>query len=276
MLCSIAAMEPNQSPARLAAASEAVASFSPAPLRARIDGWTPEKQQLFCETLADCGLVRDAAAAVGMSPQSAYALRRRAEGRAFGLAWNAALYLARHRLMDLAIERAMEGNVVSVTKDGEVIGERKQQDMRHLLAAITKLEGVGFADRATRTVADEFDLFLDAMEADANRAVALPGHEAAVALRTIEAAQFFETRQPNGRISHHELDNAANRMRRGQGVAPLASVHAPFNPADQDGHRMIDSLTQDDLDAWDEFERWEAEERASRGSATPVRQCKAV
>ncbi len=126
MLCSIAAMEPNQSPARLAAASEAVASFSPAPLRARIDGWTPEKQRLFCETLADCGLVRDAAAAVGMSPQSACALRRRAEGRAFGLAWNAALYLARHRLMDLAIARAIEGNVVSAGDQDEQ--NRKKAD----------------------------------------------------------------------------------------------------------------------------------------------------
>lgn len=257
-------MEPNHAPARLAAASSAVASFSPAQLRARIDGWTPEKQRLFCETLADCGLVRDAAAAVGMSPQSAYALRRRSEGRAFAMAWNAALHLARHRLMDMAIERAMEGNVTSVTKDGQVIGERKQQDMRHLLAAITKLEGGAFNNRATRAVAEEFDLFLDAMEADANRALALP-HEGAgtsAAPRTIEAARFFETRKNAGPLADRELESAVGRLVRGQGMDYANGHHA-----EPDHRSMIDRLTQEDLDSWDEFEAWEAEHSAAAAKA---------
>src|SRR3546814_3519990 len=39
--------------------------FLPAPTRLRHDGWTPDKQRLFVETLADTGCVSHAAKAVG-------------------------------------------------------------------------------------------------------------------------------------------------------------------------------------------------------------------
>jgi hypothetical protein len=51
--------------------------FDPVTLRARCDGWTGEKQRWFIEELADCGIVREAAARVGMTEQSAMRLRRR-------------------------------------------------------------------------------------------------------------------------------------------------------------------------------------------------------
>jgi hypothetical protein len=257
-LCFMMVMEQTHAPS-LSAATDTVASFPTARLRARIDGWTPEKQRLFCETLADCGLVREAAAAVGMSPQSAYALRRRAEGRAFSTAWDAALYLARHRLMDIAIERAMEGNLDTVSKDGAVVGERRHQDMRHLLAAITKLEGASFADRATRSVASEFDLFLDAMEADANRAVALPNDAndgEAPDRAASHAARFFADRQGRGADGYIAFDWAADRMRRARGDASRPPRRS-----------ILGSITQEDVDAWDEIERWEAEDRAKLAAA---------
>jgi hypothetical protein len=42
-------------------ASRARLAHSTPPLRARIDGWTPERQRLFCKTRADCGLFIHAA-----------------------------------------------------------------------------------------------------------------------------------------------------------------------------------------------------------------------
>src|SRR4051812_32119517 len=59
--------------------------FDPVDLRARGDGWTREKQRWFIEELADCGIVREAAARVGMSEQSAYGLRRRADAASFNI-----------------------------------------------------------------------------------------------------------------------------------------------------------------------------------------------
>src|SRR4030095_3833827 len=56
----------------------------------RRDGWTPERVTLFLTALAQCGSVEHAARAAGMTKQGAYALRSRAGGRAFALAWDAA------------------------------------------------------------------------------------------------------------------------------------------------------------------------------------------
>src|SRR5688572_11146358 len=51
----------------------------PVRLRWRQDGWTPARQRQFLEELADCGIVKEAAARVGMSAKAAWQLRRRAE-----------------------------------------------------------------------------------------------------------------------------------------------------------------------------------------------------
>ena len=56
----------------------------------RHDGWTPDRIKTFLNTLAECGVVADAACAAGMSARSAYNLRNRAEGGPFAVAWNAA------------------------------------------------------------------------------------------------------------------------------------------------------------------------------------------
>lgn len=46
--------------------------FDPVPrMRARHDGWTPERQKAFIEALADTGSVSRAAAMVNMTPRCA-------------------------------------------------------------------------------------------------------------------------------------------------------------------------------------------------------------
>src|SRR4029453_1560965 len=71
--------------------------FTPAHLRSRHDGWTPEKQTGFIEALAECGCVTEACERVGMSPRSAYALRARIDAQSFRIAWDTALDYAVRR-----------------------------------------------------------------------------------------------------------------------------------------------------------------------------------
>ena len=71
--------------------------------------WTPESEAHFVAVLAECGSVRIAARAVGMSPKSAYARRKRDAG--FAAQWYAVLDAARAPLLDRLMEAAMTGVV---------------------------------------------------------------------------------------------------------------------------------------------------------------------
>ncbi|QZH73998.1 MAG: hypothetical protein JY451_09510 [Erythrobacter sp.] len=93
--------------------------------RPRYDGWTEEKQRRFIEVLADTGLVGLAAKEVGMTRQSAYALRRAAHAGAFARAWDRARELAGALIEDIAFERAIEGaEVESYDGQGQLAGTR--------------------------------------------------------------------------------------------------------------------------------------------------------
>jgi hypothetical protein len=85
----------------------------------RKDGWTPEREAGFIAHLADNGVVAAACRAVGMGVSGAYALRRRSDGIAFSLGWHAALRLARQRLLDMMMARAIEGDEIVTIRDGE-------------------------------------------------------------------------------------------------------------------------------------------------------------
>jgi hypothetical protein len=65
--------------------------FSPVPTKARHDGWTPARQSAFIETLAATKSVTLACKAVGMSPVTAYDLRKRPGAESFAAAWSAAV-----------------------------------------------------------------------------------------------------------------------------------------------------------------------------------------
>jgi hypothetical protein len=57
----------------------------------RADGWTAERQLRFLDALVHTRSVSRAAAAAGMSRESAYKLRDRREGALFGALWDRAL-----------------------------------------------------------------------------------------------------------------------------------------------------------------------------------------
>ena len=66
-----------------------VPPFLPVPLRARADGWTPERQARFIGFLAETGSVAEAARRVGMSRMAAYRLRKCSGSESFAHAWDA-------------------------------------------------------------------------------------------------------------------------------------------------------------------------------------------
>lgn len=68
-----------------------VPPFYPVPLRARQDGWTPERQADFLGHLAETRSVSAACARVGISRNSAYKLRTKPDAESFAAAWDAAL-----------------------------------------------------------------------------------------------------------------------------------------------------------------------------------------
>lgn len=135
----------------------------------RHDGWSPERIRLFLATLAETGVAADAARAAGMSVQGAYALRNRAAGRAFHLAWNAALQLARRRLADEVMSRALHGVVDVIVRDGEVWAERHRFDNRLTMSVLARLDRQALQDdrenEDARLVAEEFDEFVDLVSA---------------------------------------------------------------------------------------------------------------
>jgi len=160
----------------------------------RHDGWTGEKMAIFCETLAETAVVAEACDEARMGISGAYAARRR--DPIFAAAWDAALSIARERLADTLLGRAMEGNVEQIYRDGELVGKRHVLDNRLGLAILRRLDrlaetGVALHSnpptpgRSTPTIrAEPFDweLMVGALRNDdhaaAGRALALhKGHK---------------------------------------------------------------------------------------------------
>lgn len=103
-------------------------AFTPVPVRARRDGWTPDRQRAFIGALAESRNVAAAARAVGKSWQTAYRLRARADAAGFAAAWDAAL--AGPALDRPVTGRALGGVARPVTWRGRRIGEHRRFDER--------------------------------------------------------------------------------------------------------------------------------------------------
>lgn len=138
--------------------------------RIRADGWTLERQRDFLEALADCGSVRAACARVGMSAQSAYALRRRSNARAFRQAWDAARAMAAHRLEEAAWDRAIHGTVKQHFYHGELVAETRVYSDRLLVQKIDRnraaLDMGETEPEVVEQVIEDWDAALDRLGTD--------------------------------------------------------------------------------------------------------------
>ncbi len=100
--------------------------FTPVPVRARRDGWTPKKQYFFILGLARGFTPGKAAGILGMTRKTAYELRGMPGGEGFAAAWRAAVARARERRIaargpSLA-ERALHGEWVPRLYRGRLVG----------------------------------------------------------------------------------------------------------------------------------------------------------
>ena len=123
-------------------------------LRERHDGWTPAKQRLFLENLAETGVVKEAAQRVGMSEQGAYKLRLRKDAHPFAQGWKAALHIGRQRLIGTAYERAINGTAKPVFYKGEQIGETRtfSDKLLMMLIANPSFAGASYSNEVMNIV----------------------------------------------------------------------------------------------------------------------------
>lgn len=140
-----------------------ILAFDPVAVRGRHDGWTPEKQAAFVEALAETGIVRAAAARVGMSEQGYHRLRRRADARSFDIACRAAERMGRRRLTSIAYERAIEGTIKRRYYRGELLAEERVYDNRLLVALINRLPPEPDDDAEADHVERHWEAWIDAI-----------------------------------------------------------------------------------------------------------------
>jgi len=163
------------------------------PVRPRHDGWTPARQRQFIETLADTACVEAAARAAGMTPQSAWRLRRRGDAGAFDAAWDAALERGFQRLVTIALDRAVNGSIRQRWYHGELVGEERVHHDGLLLALMKRGERMLDHDRVRRALREDWDGGMAALEAGARDADDLAGGRYGV---WIEAGAWFTNCPP--------------------------------------------------------------------------------
>lgn len=112
-------------------------AFMPVPSTSnRHNGWTPQRQRDFITALAIAGTVHRAVRAVGMSRQSAYALRDRPGAESFAAAWDIALSLSYDRVFALAMDRVINGITTPRYYKGRQIGTIHRPDLRLAMAVL--------------------------------------------------------------------------------------------------------------------------------------------
>ena len=134
------------------APSAAPASDSPPPPHhdvPREDRWNKFKLAEFLRALAATQCVKSAAAAVGMSRQSAYKMRNRLKGEPFDIAWEAAFQHGYDALHQAALERALFGVEVPIYHGGEQVGTRRHFDERLTTFLLARRNAAG-AQRLSR------------------------------------------------------------------------------------------------------------------------------
>lgn len=107
--------------------------------------WSRANQRAFLEHLAITGSVTQAARHVAMSARAAYDLRYRRDGAAFRLGWAAAVIIARGRLADDLLERAIHGHAEEYVRsapdeNGDVHIRRHRTDSKLGMEYLKRLD----------------------------------------------------------------------------------------------------------------------------------------
>ena len=152
--------------------------------------WTPKLQREFLEAFATNGSVKISAAKVGMSPSAVYQLKQRPEGAAFKFGCAAALLIARGRLVDELLDRAIWGHDETtelMREEGRSFAKRRRIDSRLGLAMLARLDQMvetrarAGEDMFAQVIAGDWPGFLSLFDIDPENSDA-GGHGAALAL----------------------------------------------------------------------------------------------
>lgn len=121
--------------------------------RPRRDGWSPEVQQRFLDELAYTASPSLAAAAVGRTVRSAHRLRARADATAFRDGWAHAMRTCMTQIREQALDRAFNGHVAPIIKNGRKVGERPVVRDAMLMCLLRLYDAPAFhAERAQAVV----------------------------------------------------------------------------------------------------------------------------
>lgn len=201
--------------------------------------WTPALQADFLGHLAATGSVTLAAKQVGMSPRAAHDLRHRADGAALAIGWAAAVLIARARLEDAMLDRALFGAEESWERtvdagDGTQRVTRRRHHVQTGLAMLARLDrmveapAVTLDARLAQLAASDWASFLD-LFAHADFATAM----------TDLIEHWFAARVA-----------APDRLAQIVGVMPIASEVAQIS-ADSDADLSDELAAADEADALD-------------------------
>ena len=199
--------------------------------------WTPALQREFLEHLAATGSVKLAAQRVSMSTGAVYQLRQRPEGAAFKLGCGAAVLIARARLADELLDRAIWGHEETaelMREDGRSYAKRRRLDARLGLAMLARLDRMA----ETRAQAGE-EMLAQIIAGDWPGFLSL--FDAAAAVHDAERTEDQPDRHPEGLAAALALwlaarDDRANPLAAPGQDDPNASEVSEFS-ADFDGDR---------------------------------------
>lgn len=183
--------------------------------------WTPACQRAFLEELVCTGSVLSATKHVAKSPRSAYGLRYRRDGAAFGLGWDAAILIARATLSDMLMDRAIHGYEEITVKQDDGGTLRGKYDNRLGQGLLSRLDRMAEAQAAAHSVAaqvrlvvQDFESFLNLIERGGNGA---------------QAALFFAARDdaPMAALASPEIERAIQNELGRISAAEAASAAEP-------------------------------------------------
>ena len=106
--------------------------------RNRLAGWSADRQRLFLTHLAETGSVHLACGGARLSARGAYRLRARSP--AFARGWDMAQRLSVGRLSAIAFDRALNGRLEQVYRDGELVAERRVPNDKMLMWLLARLD----------------------------------------------------------------------------------------------------------------------------------------
>jgi hypothetical protein len=133
--------EPEYTPERVP-----VPTFTPwRAQRERAGGWSAAAQRAFIYELTRIGSVSAAARVVGKTARSAYQLRDKDGAESFAAAWELAMLKGQENAQQVAIERALHGEVMPTFRAGRFTGYKIVHNDKMLIAALSSARGNGGA-----------------------------------------------------------------------------------------------------------------------------------